>query len=344
MNQSNKAIHLLRFPLILSIVAIHSDTREVEQMENLYMFSQLMDFLKIYVLFPSLYTFFFISGYLFFREKKFSWQIYLHKLKRRVHTLLIPFLLWNAIALVAIWIWQTAFPESDSLLQKRVSDFRWQDFLLIFWDKRAVTGSPSDPHSALLLPFWFVQNLMVMVVLSPIVWIVIRYLKGFFPIFLLAIYVFVDIPSYPGFNETSFLFFPLGAWYGVWIKDGNRKMWLWLFAALMLLVVKWKFNTVYDILFCFLLVALTERIISYDFKMPAWANQLSSQSFFVFAAHMFFCSVIMKILNRIAFPHNDFSATIEFVSVVLINVLLCLLVGFLLRKLSPRIYSLLTGR
>ena len=49
--------------------------------------------------------FFFISGYLFFnRLHDWNWSVYLGKLRKRCKTLLVPFVLWNTIAIVALFL------------------------------------------------------------------------------------------------------------------------------------------------------------------------------------------------------------------------------------------------
>lgn len=42
--------------------------------------------------------FFMFSGYLFFVKFEFSWKGYLKKVLKRVYSLLVPFLLWTALA------------------------------------------------------------------------------------------------------------------------------------------------------------------------------------------------------------------------------------------------------
>ena len=50
-------------------------------------------------------TFFLISGYYFFYKiKDFTFDNYKDKLKKRIRTILIPYLLWNAIAISKIVI------------------------------------------------------------------------------------------------------------------------------------------------------------------------------------------------------------------------------------------------
>lgn len=44
--------------------------------------------------------FFFFSGFLFFKDSEFSLTVYIHKLRSRAKTLLIPYLMWNFIAIL----------------------------------------------------------------------------------------------------------------------------------------------------------------------------------------------------------------------------------------------------
>lgn len=47
-------------------------------------------------------TFFFISGYLFFKGlEEWKTDVWKRKLKKRIHSLLIPYLLWNLISMIA---------------------------------------------------------------------------------------------------------------------------------------------------------------------------------------------------------------------------------------------------
>ena len=103
-------IELLRFPLIVGVVFIHSygrvlafDPAAIAARHS----SAGVEFTRFFISYGIAQTavplFFLISGYLFFAGE-WSWKRYTEKLKRRVHTLLVPFLFWNlaAFAFMAI--------------------------------------------------------------------------------------------------------------------------------------------------------------------------------------------------------------------------------------------------
>lgn len=102
-----KVFDWLRFPLIVGVVFIHSfgkpfdyealDIYNLSGIDCYNLFRVSVSKVLTHVCVP---TFYFISGYLFFKGLE-SWNSarYKEKLKRRVKTLLIPFLIWNTICI-----------------------------------------------------------------------------------------------------------------------------------------------------------------------------------------------------------------------------------------------------
>ena len=98
-----------------------------------------------------------ISGFLFFRTFTPTLAGYAAKLRTRVRTILLPFLIWSAVALLVAW-------ASGS---------------------PAFHGPVTSPADALYLwlvkpaaaPLWFLQALMVCIVLSPLVYLAVRVLR-----------------------------------------------------------------------------------------------------------------------------------------------------------------------
>ena len=94
--------------------------------------------------------FFFISGFLFFYRSEFSFATYGLKLKRRIRTLLIPYLFWNMVVLLYKFLTQTFFLSMTSGRNKLISDFNWLDWLNVFWNH--YEGNP------ICYQFWFIRN------------------------------------------------------------------------------------------------------------------------------------------------------------------------------------------
>ena len=100
MSQDLKAFHLLRFPLFVLVVYIHTMDWNLH---NSGPFAwKLYDNIRILISgiigHAAVPTFFIISGYLFFLSKDtFDFETYLSKLKRRFTTLFVPYIIWNSI-------------------------------------------------------------------------------------------------------------------------------------------------------------------------------------------------------------------------------------------------------
>ena len=103
-----KVFDWLRFPLIVGVVLIHSfgkpfdyealDFYHLSGMDYYNLFRVSISQVLTHVCVP---TFYFISGHLFFNGLEF-WDKtrWIKKVKRRIKTLLVPFLIWNTISII----------------------------------------------------------------------------------------------------------------------------------------------------------------------------------------------------------------------------------------------------
>lgn len=96
---TSTAIRIVRFPLAVLVVFIHS----VGPTDNIayYPFRDFFSHTFCSFVVPA---FFIISGFLFFQrmENGFTKKIYIKKLNSRISTLLIPYFVWNAVTLVIL--------------------------------------------------------------------------------------------------------------------------------------------------------------------------------------------------------------------------------------------------
>ena len=106
----SQTIHLLRFPLVCLVVAIHCFSFVDGWDINRLNFNTLSG-VDIYSLFCislsttlaqiSVPAFFLISGFLFFRGlEKWEWQSYFVKMQKRIYSLFIPYMAWNSICIL----------------------------------------------------------------------------------------------------------------------------------------------------------------------------------------------------------------------------------------------------
>lgn len=173
-SKSNKAqaIELLRWPMALLVVCIHADfvkaglsiQGDLIEMSHSNVAYYIITYISQVLGRIAVPLFFIISGYLFFRN--FSegmslddkWQWYKRKVKSRVKSLLLPLISWNFLMCLFFAVKQYTplhryFPNAD-----------------FDWSIGTVLSAPFDFGQGFPLdnPLWFVRNLFVISLLSPL--------------------------------------------------------------------------------------------------------------------------------------------------------------------------------
>jgi fucose 4-O-acetylase-like acetyltransferase len=106
-NLGTLAFDQLRFPLTVLVVCEHlfhpmrlRDT--VYDADNYFTVSLFEMIKEIFFIHANVPVFFFISGFLFFYSVDFNTDVYKRKIKSRVKTLLIPYIIWNTFAITSV--------------------------------------------------------------------------------------------------------------------------------------------------------------------------------------------------------------------------------------------------
>ena len=124
-NIRSEALNLLRFPLACVVVTIHLFNNYILVVQGVnYNLSDFPGFMSI-ALFAraflhgvSVPVYFFIAGYVFFLGINLTMEKYWRKMQNRFKSLLIPYMLWNSLAILFFMIpyipWlHSVFPNSD---------------------------------------------------------------------------------------------------------------------------------------------------------------------------------------------------------------------------------------
>lgn len=163
--------------------------------------------------------------------------MYGSKLRKRAQTLLLPYLFWNGALVGLHLLIELLFPSMLSGEAKPVLDNGWCDWWDIFWARE-----PSEPGGMPMpinYPLWFIRDLMVLVVFSPLVYAMVRYLRQYALALLGFLWLIYDGVSSPGLSPTAWFFFSLGAFYSVHrrnfvvetrplLRGRHCFMWFWL--------------------------------------------------------------------------------------------------------------------
>ena len=197
----------LRFPLIFIIIMLHCySVQRLEGSHEIY-FKVLYPFYN-WLGETGVPGFFFISGYLFFLSRK----TYIQKLKTRIHTLLIPYLLWNTL-LLALYVVALIIGYPQDVNGRSLTDYNIIDYLRLFWDRGTFDNGNFVP---LLCPLWYIRNLIIMSIISPLLFYILRYVRELFLIFIA--FWWMTTP-HNAFIQQTILFFSLGAYFAILSKN-----------------------------------------------------------------------------------------------------------------------------
>lgn len=225
--KTSQVINLLRLPLAFLIVAGHANTLKFPLGAadgNLVVYD--IDFIKYPIhlmsdtLFgPAVPLFFMISGFLFFAgQNEYDVTTYKQKMLRKAETLLIPYLIWNIVYLMPTLV-TTLMGKHDYGVWYFVSSL-WIDPNQYDRITEMTMATPADP------PLWFIRDLMVCMVLSPVVWFVVRHKWTCIVVLSLSALPYMLCMPYqypfPGISVPSILFFSLGSAIAVWKIDMAR--------------------------------------------------------------------------------------------------------------------------
>ena len=105
----SESINMLRFPLAILVVFVHSFGTDIDVAElhasvltGLVAYDYIRLFFSVVIARSAVPIFFIISGYLLFlKVEKYNKTVYISKLRKRWHSLVIPYFSW--IVLLILW-------------------------------------------------------------------------------------------------------------------------------------------------------------------------------------------------------------------------------------------------
>lgn len=335
------ALSAVKFPLILAVVCIHVQNSPIQGTFDWY-------FVKFWgegIGRIGVPLFFFISGVMFFCNVEkgisigsFMKEVLLNKVKRRLRTLLIPYIIWNIVAYVFFTIKDCQQPTFYNLIQSM-----WNYRTLGYW------FFPADGV------LWFVRDLFIVSVFAtPLLYIAYsqcakKYLGGV--IVALALAYALLPPEYKGRSlSVAFLLFSMGAGIGI-----NR-------LVIVDFISEYKKSAIllYIILLSFFLFGQTSPALSNIIKysgqligafafiplamhapMQIGKIKLTSLSMFIFVTHGLVMRMSFLIMNRIEFVSG--TIWIEYILLFVITVALCTVCYIIAEKVCPRLLSLSIG-
>ena len=336
----SKAITALRFPICVLVVFIHStmdvrfsgltlvDNREDYELIRYYISTGLCS--------SAVPLFFFISGYLYFRggNEGFSVNQYISKTRNRVKSLLVPYLLWNTLFLVAFYVAESLLSGMTSGNHKAIAEYTLRDFLMAYWNLGE--GFPIDG------PLWFVRDLMVLSIFAPLVyWLVKNRVLG-----LVVVIAALSL----GPQDAYWLLGVYCALYNVDFVKWGKKFFpftlpLWLILIVVYLGVESEMGTIVKQIYVLLGVCSISGMVSYFYRNRSLGVSMSflqATSFFLFAFHQPILLLMCKLWCRYTPPIDSFLIAGYFLMPIMI-ILIAIGIFMLMKRFTPKLLSVLNG-
>lgn len=333
----------LRFPLIFLIILLHCySVQRIEGNHEIY-FRILYPFYN-WLGETGVPGFFFISGYLFFLSPK----NYTQKITSRINTLLIPYLLWNTLLLILYIIaYIVGFPQDIN--GRNIVDYNIIDYIRLFWDRGSYDKGNFVP---LLCPLWYIRNLLIMSILSPLFYYLIKYVRV---LFLLVIAAWWMITSHNAFIPQTVLFFSLGAYFSILSINPlefiirNKSIFLTLFIVFAIgdivshVAIGTSINLqIHRMALIFNIPALF-LFADYCVRHEYTSKSLPNAAFIVFCVHYPIVVILRKLCITQFSNASDFVHIMLYFICVIITTLLSLGFYLLLEKYFPNAKRILSG-
>lgn len=373
---------MLRFPLAILVVFVHGFGADIDVAQlhasgltGAAVYDYIRLFCSVVIARSAVPIFFIISGYLLFlKVEEYNKIVYISKLRKRWHSLVIPYLSW----IILFVLWTLMFKVGGILLHSKswtviFEYFQENSYLHMLWDSSVwgerITWLGIETHNSgpVLLPFWYMRDLIMMVVISPIIYWLIKEAKIIFLILLLAIYVFdIRVSWMSGTFACASLFFSLGAYFAIKKQDFTDVLWKWKkiicpVAVVLMVSQTYTGSAMGDefskMIHPWLVIFQSFTLIllaSASCKYPKFYNinkKLARPSFFIYALHPFILGYVISAFNKMAFfadkvtPVSDswYVMSFNYLASPFCCVLLCIAIYRLLQKYIPSFLGIIVG-
>lgn len=281
-----------------------------------------------------------ISGALFYRN--YSYDKTVSKWKARIHSLVIPYFIWNCIWLVFELLCSYT-PISNYYIGREKLVLNVETI----W--RACILGESNP------PFWFIYDLIIFVLICPLIYTVVRHRVGGI-IAIIGVYIWISVDGECMATlfrySDAILYYLIGSYIGVHYFEKFKER-----AAIKFNALYWMGMSVCTWLiykdFTFIGTLNIRPIILIFFTLMLWRGfdifenrtyyKFEQQSFLIYAMHMNTSAVTTKILY-LFLPKTTIFSAINYLLTIVITV--SLIVGFagVLMRYFPKLSRSMVGR
>ncbi|MBO4213213.1 MAG: acyltransferase [Clostridia bacterium] len=331
---SNK-IKYVSYVLAIFIVIRH--TTNTPMYEGLSgAFAGIQHYIETFAVCMAIPLFFAISGYLFFTN--YDPKRFYEKWKRRIFTLVIPYLVWNLLSYLAVFL-PSCIPAVAANMSNPLT-FSFPDFLKTLLYGEGECGA---------LVTWFMRCLIIFAVLAPAFYYLLKNRYAGL-VLLVALFAVGAFASYINGYFMYAAYYFLGSYFALNWKNAAEKRYslpakiisivLALGAAALLAFAGKDLPrpVVNTVTICFIPFAwICGDILALPKKPPFWVGI----SFFIYVSHDIVLQVIKK-LFLIGLGNNIFGSVLNYIISPIITVAILTGLAYLLQKIKP-VWQVLTG-
>ena len=278
-------------------------------------------------------------------------------LKKKVKTLFLPYILWITIYLFykifGKIILGKVIPSILANPDKSVFSWGMKDWIAHIIGYGNYLGLNIPDNCPLASgPFWFLRDLMILVLISP----VLNYIIKKFPIGTFIFISFLYLTRIPIYfvSEEALFFYSVGLYWGTFniklLETIDKISWLEIIIIFLFILVGRRtflpgrgFKSEMTIISCVLVLKLSAVFIKNE-KFFEITKYFSTYSFFLYAIHEPALRYLLQTIWLRFFPmKNAFFCLFECFGVGILIVLIGTAIGIGLRKVCPPLFSLLNG-
>lgn len=349
---SSKSIDFCRTVLCMQVVFYHMATTAPVPQEALLkgtIYGSIILFITMLnnIAVPMFFT---MSGYLLAVKYEPTWKGYIKTIQKKAIRLGQPLLIWTSVFLVLYYIAQQ-LPATAPLFSgenELIRQYNWMDYI------DAYTGFRSG--FTFVGQYWFLRNLLILCLFSPL--IIRFYRRTRLAGFLLTLAACIALRFVNLYIADSIFFFSTGLYVAIDEKRaasiaGKIRPAALLFAVFTVLCfigftvpsIGWLYTGLFYfyVLTGFIVIAYTvRRMLSKNVGNKVLL--LAGGSYFVFLIHQQILMFLKRLVYKTLPVNSAFEVLVTYLLTPTVIIVMAYLAYFFLKKYTPRLLNILTGK
>lgn len=282
--------------------------------------------------------YFVLSGYMFYQN--IDWGNILSKWKRRIFTLVIPYLIWNFIAYV-YWCVVTNISFVSGKLNMETVHFSIIHFLkeVIVWN------NPLDVYG----PFWFIHSLIIFVMLAPLIHMFNMLMNKIYGGWIKCV-IYVVVVAFLMYKSSALGWYMFGVMLSnvckkeIWKFQQKYSKVCWIFGVIWIVMASCDIThavwiTILNLIgMIFLWLLIYRKRFSKENGLLIWKTY-----FWIYCGHYLLLETIEKLWYLMTGDHV-WCALVDLLLIPLIVLVILEATGKLFSKICPKVWKVAIGQ